>query len=56
MIIIVEYRHIGMDATPQWGKTCLTSPLTHLSWIIVMTPKNDDGQSNSCIRCVMVYK
>ena len=30
MITIVVYRHIGVYATPQWGKIGMTPPLTQL--------------------------
>ena len=30
MITIVVYCHIGVFATPQWGKICMTPPLTQL--------------------------
>ena len=30
MINIVIFSHMGVYATPQWGKICLTPPLTQL--------------------------
>ena len=30
MINIVIFRHMGVDAIPQWGKICLTAAFTQL--------------------------
>ena len=46
MITIVVYRHIGVDATPQWGKICLTPTFHTIIMDNSHDAKNDDGQAS----------